>query len=320
MAVVHAFSDGPYNRSSFHLAGCSTLVSFVASRIALKAVYGLQSCDANVNDPTVDTNNNHNGNSSSSHPYAGLVDHVSVMPLMGHDEATITSETRSESNDVSAPSSSSDGPNEFSPTTASGKAARSIGRCLSNAGVNVFYYGSAHEETAPLAQVRRESTNFFDTTGSTDRSVGTATVGAPLSFVENYNVRLTDKCNRKTARDLTKHLRERDGGLAGVEALTLPYSNGRYEAACNLLQPNVGSAEAIEERAHEWARTKLDSLSLNSVDELVGTMYRVGTTCRMCQQVMDLCDDRDGNNTESTERMKQHDKAVFQQLQEYLSV
>jgi hypothetical protein len=36
----------------------------------------------------------------------------------------------------------------------------------------------------------------------------------------------------KWARSLTQALREQDGGLPGVEALTLPYSKGQFEVAC----------------------------------------------------------------------------------------
>jgi hypothetical protein len=46
------------------------------------------------------------------------------------------------------------------------------------------------------------------------------------------------------AWSLTRALREQDGGLPGVEALTLPYSKGQFEMACKA---------AIESKVKEWA-------------------------------------------------------------------
>ena len=61
------------------------------------------------------------------------------------------------------------------------------------------------------------------------------TIGAPDSFVENFNIRLQCQ-DRKIARSLTRELREMDGGFPFVEALTLPYGPGHWEVACNLLR------------------------------------------------------------------------------------
>jgi hypothetical protein len=40
LTVVHAYADGPYDRSSFHVAGSPCLVADIASRIATRAVQG----------------------------------------------------------------------------------------------------------------------------------------------------------------------------------------------------------------------------------------------------------------------------------------
>ncbi|KAI2491215.1 Formiminotransferase domain [Fragilaria crotonensis] len=199
IAIVHAYADGPYDRSSFHLAGNPCAIADVASSMAIHAVEGLLS----FSKPT--------GDEVSRHPFVGLVDHVSVMPLLKNQTGGC--------NDISS----------------HGEAALTIGKKLEESGVQVFYYGDAHPEGTPLAVVRREQTNFFRSGGlqqhengmqeSTATEKGAATVGAPATFVENFNIRLTPNCDFKLARSLTSFLRERDGGLLGVEGLTLPYGN-----------------------------------------------------------------------------------------------
>lgn len=285
VALIHAFADGPYNRSSFHLAGDAKPVSYVAARIALKAIQGLEAME------------NPHDEDQARHPFAGMVDHVSVMPLVGTDNPTPAPHGHETA---------------FQPATPSGQAARSIGRCLSNAGVQVFYYGTAHPDNTPLARVRREKTNFFD---SVDKSAplsskGTATVGAPFAFVENFNVRLTSKCGFPLAKQLTKTLRERDGGLRGVEALTLPYSDGRHEIACNLLCPHEVSSKAIEAKTNEWAKNQMGTSSFRSMDDIIETAYRVGTTAKQCESVLELYD--------SPGKISEHDQRVSDLLSGYL--
>lgn len=41
VALVHAYADGPYDRSSFHIAGSPSLVSTVVSWLATQAVNSL---------------------------------------------------------------------------------------------------------------------------------------------------------------------------------------------------------------------------------------------------------------------------------------
>lgn len=235
----------------------------------------------------------------SRHPFVGLVDHIAVMPLLDGESG----------NDLSN--------NTLSNNTPNGQAATFIGSQLRDAGVQVLLYGNAHPDGTPLADVRRYRTNFFlsgglDTSGEGELRdpKGVATVGAPQTFVENFNIRLTANCDRSMARSLTKVLRERDGGLLGVEGLTLPYSNNRIEIACNLLRPDVGSADAITERAHQWALEQVESSSFQGTEDLIETGYRVGTTAEQCLQVLSL----------SSAELKIHDVQVKTRLTGFLGL
>lgn len=290
-AVVHAYADPVYNRSSFHLAGTAENVANIASNLASQAIQILrkemQIANEDVNDQ------------ASHHPFVGLVDHVTVMPL-----AT----SRDNKNNNLQPGTPQPA-HTFQPLTASAWAARNIGQRLSELQVQVYYYGHAHPETTPLAIIRRERTNFFTSGGliepdnSSKPATEVATVGAPAEgFAENYNVRLTNQCSKKRAQSLTRLVRERDGGLRGVEALTLPYSNGQWEVACNLLHPSEASAEDIQVLVDQWqAQQQAETGEL-----LVEKGYRVGTTEAQCLRVLGLS---------SEEQRKQHDEDLRNRLQ-----
>lgn len=282
IVVVHAYADGPYDRSSFHLAGQPDPVVAVASELAKGAIQGLLAtppCEEEDQD-------------ASRHPFVGMVDHVAVMPL---DETNHTVH-------------SDMGGDSYKPT---GWAARRIGSVLDQLGVEVHYYGDAHPEGTPLATVRREQTSFFRSGGLGDSSpsnsrVGVSTVGAPPSFVENFNVRLRTDF-RQTARSLTWALRGRNGGLQGVEALTLPYTEGRYEVACNLLRPDVVSVKAIEAKVNEWAS---QTMKASPSHTLVEKAYRVGTTVEQCLEALSLSD--------SLESATEYDDAVMERFRGYI--
>lgn len=301
IAVVHAFADGPYDRSSFHLAGGASSVATVATDLAKGAIEGLMATPRLV------------GQEASRHPFVGLVDHVSVMPL----PSTITGTEQVSSIDDKNQKEK----DTFVPATPSGEAARRIGKELKEAGVQVYYYGGAHPQGTPLATVRREQTAFFKSGGLEEEETssveshrkGVATVGAPSTFVENYNVRLTIHCDVDMARSLTRTLRERNGGLTGVEALTLPYSKGRFEIACNLLRPDVGSSDAIDACVETWAQDFLKVLpSYQDQSDLVETAYRVGTTAEQCLEAL--------SKSESLELISIHDEAVTERFKGYLSL
>jgi hypothetical protein len=87
------------------------------------------------------------------------------------------------------------------------------------------------------------------------------------------------------AQSLTWVLREQDGGLPGVKALTLPYSKGRFEVACNLLCVDVGSTEAIESKVNKWAP---ETMRAQPLDQLVKKVYCVGTTVDQCLEVVTM--------------------------------
>jgi glutamate formiminotransferase len=264
VVVVHAFSDGPYNRSSFHVAGMPNLVVAAVSSLTTHAIEGLEKMEHTHR--RVIGNDNRSGvyqrrNRKTPHPTVGLVDHVAVLPL--HKESV--------RNDI----------NESS----TGWVANQIGASLEAIGIDVLYYGNAHPDQTSLATVRREKTAFFQDNVVT-KGRGQATVGASPHFTENFNIRLKSGIPKKVAQTLTKHVRERDGmGLPFVEALTLPYSNDRYEVACNLLNPTLTSAQDIVDRIQSW----------QYVDQnLVETCYRVGTTAEMCWDALESTQTPDG--------------------------
>ena len=305
--VVHAYADTVYDRSSFHLTGHAEAVSRMASDLAITAVRELRILRRRDYD---DLSNSMN--TSVSHPSVGLVDHVSMMPLT-------TNKT--------VPGAISDERNEIH-EQAAGWAARLVGSDLEeHLGFNVLYYGMAHPDRTTLAVVRREQTAFFQSGGLTtksaqhetetnisktdpgevDRKPGeTATVGAPDQFVENYNVRL--QCNRKLAQSLTRRVRERDGGLPGVEALTLPYSERRWEVACNLLTACTTGATATDIQAvvDQWEKEQQQG-------SLVETGYRVGTTVDQCLDAWESCMMSDNDR-------RKHDRAVLERFTKYLTI
>ena len=293
VVVVHAFRDGPYDRSSFHLAGAPDMVADVGSSLAERAVKTLI-------DLETAGQNSMGSNSEQSvgkrHPTVGLVDHVSVLPL---DEKKADS-----------------GKNEIT-----GSVAQTIGKSLKSLGADVLYYGDAHPSGKELAQVRRDSTKFFednkpasnggrwDETNSAGKNsttipVGQATVGAPHQFVENFNIRLRSGVPKAVARTLTECVRERGGkGLPFVEALTLAYGQDQYEVACNLLNPSVTSAGDIEDRAKAWEQQQEGG----NASGLIDTAYRVGTTNDMCLEALRDVSSADGEMA--------HNRRVYERLE-----
>ena len=292
VVVVHAFRDGPYDRSSFHLAGSPEMVADVGSSLAIRAVQALIRLEtanaANYTGKRID----HSVEShrikpvGKRHPTVGLVDHVSVLPLNEN--------------------SSSNDKNEIT-----GSVARTIGEGLKSSGADVLYYGDAHPSGKELAAVRRDSTRFFEdnkTTKTNNRihQAGQATVGAPHRFVENFNIRLRPGISKTIARTLTESVRERSGrGLPFVEALTLAYGKDQYEVACNLLDPSVTSSGDIAERMKMWEQEQ--RRDGGHASEFVETAYRVGTTTDMCLTALRDVSTEEGETT--------HNKRVFERFQ-----
>jgi len=350
IAIVHAYADGPYDRSSFHLAGHADCVAQVASHLAIGSVDALAvslldtRSTNNSNDEDDDEDNTGESNSKSKHPLVGLVDHVSIMPLSRSPSATVpvsvsVSPTTTSSTGTST-SIHQDNPqseNEYVPPDAHGMAALSIADKLTHRGVQCYPYGTADVNNAPLAIVRKQKTSFFNsgglseyesatstsastsatsTTGTTDAytdtnantmGLGICTIGSTPNFVENFNIRLTSNVSKKQAMTLTKKVRFKDGGVIGVEALTLPYSEERYEVACNLLHPDVGSVESILKKMEEWIEEQQQQGD-RSREYYIDEAYRVGTTLEQCTGVLD----------HEEEGFKVHDAEVLERFRIYL--
>lgn len=257
VVMVHAYTDKAYDRTSYHLAGTIESVVDVASSIAIDAINGISKMKFGMR---IKQN-------EYQHPAVGIVDHISVMPLGSDDKKDTT-----------------------------GLAAVAIGKVLTENGVHVIPYGSADTQNTPLAVVRKTKTSFFTSSSGRlvkDRNlrIGVCTVGSPPSFVENLNIRLKRSVSRKQAIALTAMLRERDGGIDGVEALTLPYTNGRHEVACNILRPSQSTLDDIMTKIDEWSTqlSKDDNKNFKTVrSDYVEMAYRVGTTSTECLDVLEM--------------------------------
>lgn len=305
--LVHAFADVPYRRSSFHFAGTSRGVAEIVSKLVTE----VSSCnELQQNYGKINT-----AQSIHSHPTVGLIDHVAVMPLVRDttcDGLLATIRTRNNEEESSAAT-----------------AAHQIGASLEALDCLVYYYGYADgERQASLAEIRRERTRFFNTKGSSSVGGGSSSaseifsnsgitcVGCPLEFTENFNVRLSfplgQKDAKKVAMSLTRKLRERDGGLAGVEALTLPYHSNdtmgieMYEVACNLLKPTVGSADAIQELTQNW----MDEMISKGRNVTIDKAYRVGTTATQCLKAFSLAEND----------LVEHSEGVIRRFEELLAI
>jgi len=185
-------------------------------------------------------------------------------------------------------------------------------------------------------------------------------VGSPFNFVENFNVRLSAKeantdttttstttaftsstvasIGKRGAMSLCRTLRERDGGLEGVEALTLPYddstsstasissscdgksstSGSTWEVACNLLSPynSMGKSrkEDICQKTMEWLLQYNTNNPNNSIT--IEDMYSVGTTQEQCLNclLLVLLEDME----EPTAAIYTHDETISNQFKTYL--
>ena len=318
VAVIHAFADVPYNRSSFHLAGRSDCVADVALDLILN------SFDQIAFDK--------NAQGDYAHPFVGLVDHVSVMPL------------------VSFPVKKCERKDPHSSQSAAVHAAKSIGNAIRTKRgqcANVYYYGLACSNKTPLAQVRKEQTSFF-MSGNTNgvrpstsslqqlnptKVKGDCTIGVPDHFVENYNIRLSSNVSFGQAKTLTQYVRGRNRntkgyGIEGVEALTLPYqmcnSNGEeeklvYEVACNLTNPTKGSAYDIERAVSDWIDQQVSASDVTGEKtwkHFIEKMYRVGTTEKQCVDTLLLgCNEDEESNLQY---WNNHDRSVLDNFEKYL--
>lgn len=290
--LVHAFTDKVYNRTSLHLAGTPEIILDVASELIEHVVVELRKLVVDTEISSMD--------SSTDHPHVGLVDHVAVVPLITGMESRIV-----------------DPDTKFSPqflTTHGANVARKLGIFIRDKlNIHVFFYGLAHRNKISLVKVRRRQTTFFKgkariIDGPLEPELPTSescTVGAPEEFVENYNVRIKESCSKKAAQHLCRSVRESDGGLDGVEAITLQYSKNRWEIACNLLRPHAGGADvdALKEEFRDWNKDK----------KLMEKGYRVGTTQAQSIKVLETI-------SRSAKRRKAHDKKIRMEFQSYLDI
>ena len=333
VAMVHAYADIPYDRSSFHLAGRSDCVANVASSLIVNALREID----------VDLDSSSTANTEvKRHPFVGLVDHVSIMPLSSLQGTSQQLSSLTEHDTVRDTSTSC----STTPSPAA-KAAREIGNTLTTSNlVNVHYYGLACPNNTPLAKVRRESTGFFSSGGAIDYNnhnakdgeltsasakKGATTVGTPASFVENFNIRLTPNISFDRARTLTQFLRGRNiiakgYGVEGVEALTLPYhvegKETMYEVACNLTNPSVGSVDKVKAAIGDWIEMQKQQLmeerDKDTADERYGyeyfidEAYPVGTTETQCIDVLAM---KSGDEEAFRDL---YDEEVYHNFQRYL--
>lgn len=212
VSLVHHFQDQHYNRSSFILAGGRSGVAAAALQVSATA---LDLIDLRAHE--------------STHPRVGVVDHISLAPLVENmEDARMAALALSENlaNELNLP---------------------------------VFLYGAAHPEGRSLAETRRScglgyfkkksSTGLADEMEAASQTVlsdagpsvtnpqhGVVCCGA-VPMVLNYNVRLKTKCQTAAAR-IARKVRTKNGGLPFVEALALQHQGGHYEVACNLLEPS----------------------------------------------------------------------------------
>jgi len=302
IVLVHAYVDIPYNRSSFHFAGRGSAITQVVSTLAFQALDRLSPLiqqEHTQQEEEEEDNGKHESvsyTSSTRHPLVGLVDHISILPLHSN-----ISNTRY-SNQV---------------MTEAKETALSLANILEKRGVQVLKYGTAHPENVSLAMIRKTQTNFFQSGGefvktssptlpssSSSSLWGLCTIGSPMNFVENVNIRLSSHCSQSMAQTLTRKLRSRNGGIPGVEALTLPYSGHRWEVACNLLQPHLGSMRDIEELCKEW-----EMENQRGGDAWIESIYRVGTTEEQClQTLMDSYDE---------DTLIQYESTIMNRFQSY---
>lgn len=131
--------------------------------------------------------------------------------------------------------------------------------------VPAFLYGAAHGSGRPLADIRRAlgyfqpqneglwiGSNVFPASMQPDfgprlapPSSGIVVVGA-CPWVMNYNVPLVSTTDLDKGKRIARKVSERGGGLADVQAMALLHGTDCIEIACNLLDTDVSSPDAVQ--------------------------------------------------------------------------
>ncbi|KAG0571004.1 hypothetical protein KC19_6G204300 [Ceratodon purpureus] len=225
--LLHTFEDHEYNRVGYTLAGSLSTSEPRNGRTPLQAA---------VTDVvrtalrTIDLSQH-----SGSHPRLGVVDHICMHPLGKASMADTAAVARG--------------------------IASEIGESLQ---VPAFLYGAAHGSGRPLDDIRRGlgyfqpnngglwiGSNIFPTSLQPDFGPrvappgrGIVVVGA-CPWVMNYNVPLPSTDLNKGKR-IARKVSERGGGLVKVQAMALLHGVDCIEIACNLLDTDVSSPDAVQ--------------------------------------------------------------------------
>jgi glutamate formiminotransferase len=207
--LLTVFTDEPYARTSFLIAGEPGAVSESAVRVATAAAAALD-LRAHV----------------ATHPRIGVVDHISVAPIDSSDLEPA----------AAAAAAIGAGFAPAVPVYFYG-GARADGRSLAaTRRLTPYFGGGATWTTAPDLPAGA-------TSAAIDPRLGACCCGAS-ALVLNYNL-LLETTDAAVARAIASAVRTRSGGPPGVEALALEHEGGRYEVACNLLAPETTSPAAV---------------------------------------------------------------------------
>jgi glutamate formiminotransferase len=246
---VHVFADPAYHRTGFTLA--SRRHDDLHGAMLRLASLALERIDLRSHE--------------ASHPRLGIVDHVSVHPLL--------------------PNASSSADREAAQDAASALALR-IGGSLGKR-LPVYFYGAAAASAVPLDELRRSLGYFRGPTSpgaapapdlgpcAPDPRAGVVLVGS-RAWVVNYNLALdwpdrngpphdaigsTDSTSRAAdvllvrARRVAAQISQRRGGPAGCQSLALRHE-GTVEIACNLLTPSAPSISVVHDLVEVAARAE----------------------------------------------------------------
>jgi glutamate formiminotransferase len=263
--IVSQLRDPHYHRTGFTLGGRPHGVATAAASLAVAALARLDL-------------RKHVG---ALHPRIGVVDHLSVHALCGTE------------------------------TEVAVAVGRRVAECLAAIGVPVSLYGSLSKDGQRLASVRRNLNYFKNRSGDEgvydrdprislvkghgsapfdmgpdvpDGLKGCTAVGV-VPFMQSYNVRLRTS-DRSKVLPITRAVREKDGGLPGVEAVTLRHEGGMWEVACNMLRP----AESTTEMVLEIVEAEAAKQGLEVDDEYLIGFTSEEALCSIIEEGLKLVD------------------------------
>jgi Formiminotransferase domain, N-terminal subdomain len=308
-ALVHARCEPVYNRSSLHMAGSASIVAKVAKEVAVQAVVDLR--NLYEQNPALKTQL---GTLETHYPTVGLVDHVCTMPLLVSDDEShraITPVTTSLSNSDTITTTVT--PNFRDALSPAGQVARVVGEALRDElGMLVFFYGLAHRsQNRDYADVRGKQTRHLKRLAglvppgdTTSHRPEICSVGAYTQYIEHLAVRMNAVCGKKRARHLRRLVAEYDDTkLPFVHAMSLPYSDGRYEIVCLLQRPVVSNAAKVQSVIYNYVKTCKDDIAIEK-------SYRLRPTAVQSVEIL-----RQVSRTESARQ--EHDEHLIRSLSSY---